>query len=246
VVTAAGTVLTAGVSTAVTLAVTRASERVAEPSIPIAVNVVDDPALIDAFADSLQQMLVPAHPASMIGQPRDDMCAGALRGWALGLNGSDWKTTRFQLQLQGHSSKPVLISGLSVRIIARRQPQPSVVLECLPAGHVSPRELSINLDAVHPTARYEEKGHKQPFGFTLNSGEQEVFNITAYTYQGIILDWYPQIQLVVDGKQQTVGVQDRGKPFHTTAIPVGSEHRYAWQPDGWTEERSGTVANPFS
>jgi hypothetical protein len=241
-----GTAASAAITTAVAFGITKAGENAAEPAVPIAINIVDDPALIDTFAETLQQMIVPAHPSTVQSVPQDNMCGGGLRNWALRLGGSDWKLTRFRLQLQGHSSKPVLISDMTAHVIGTREAPPSIVLECQPAGHMALRELSLDLDAVRPAVRYEVKGRKKPFGFTLNNNDEEVFDITAYTNRNVIVDWYLQIQLVVDGKQQIIDVQDHAKSFRTTAAAVSDRHRYAWSNGQWSDQKAfRLVTNPF-
>jgi hypothetical protein len=236
---------------AVTLIVTMAGDKAVEPSSPIAVNLVADPAEIPAFADTLQQIIVPAHPAAPVAQPRQSMCAaGGFRDWAQRLGGADWKDTRLRLQMQGHSSKPVLVSTVTAHVLARRPAGESVVLECQPSGQLSPRAIALDLDADYPIARDVRDGRSEPFhGYTLNNGEQEIFDITASTSRPEVIDWYLQISLVVDGKAISVDVQDHGKPLHTTAVPVADEHRYAWRPHSgsdWINQKTfQRVTSPF-
>jgi hypothetical protein len=246
-----GTAATAALTAAVTLMVTKAGDKAVEPSSPIAVNLVADPAEIPAFADTLQQMAVPAHPAATVPQPQQNMCAaGGFRDWARGVGGADWKDTRVRLQLQGHSTKPVLVSGVTVHVLARRPAGQSVVLECQPSGQLSPRVMALDLDAGHPMARDVRDGRSEPFhGYTLNNGEQEIFDITASTSRPEIIDWYLQLSLVADGKAISIDIQDHGKPLRTTAVQVADEHRYAWRAHGgsyWINQKTfQRVTSPF-
>jgi hypothetical protein len=247
------TAVTAAVTTAVALGVTKACDKVVDPASPIAVNLISNPADIPAFAGTVQQMQVPAHPSGPVPQPAQDMCgAGGFRDWAQHLGGTDWKTTVLRLQLQGHSAKPVLISAVTAHVLARHPAGDSVELECQPNGQLAPRVMSLDLDRDRPMAQDVRDGRPEPFhDYTLNKGEQEVFDVTAFTTRPEIIDWYLQIRLVVDGTAMSIDVQDHGKPLRTAAPPVADEHRFVWKTlddnhNYWINQKtSQRVASPF-
>ncbi|WP_147312511.1 hypothetical protein [Thermomonospora umbrina] len=231
------------ISAVVGVVVTMGGDEVIEGrSLPVAIRLHDDPAQIPAFSDTSMRMLVPARPQAAVPVPRRDMCSGGFRSWALRLGGSDSEETRVRLDLQGRSTKGVLISSLTARIVAVH-PSPAVVgVGCDSAGSASPRDLSIDLDSARPTARYLVKGRREPFGFTLAKAETEVFNITAYTRRPVVIEWRLHLDLTVDGKSRPIEIDDHGKPFRTSAAPA--ERQYTWQYDGWHDHEK-PVADPF-
>ena len=245
--------LTAVIGVVVAKTGDRTVEEIGKPSLPISINLVSDPADIPAFNDTGEYVLVPAHPGRTAAPPDGDPCSaeGGLRRWARPLGDIDSRQSRVRLALQGHSAKPVLVTGVYAHVLTRRPIQNLIELECLPAGQASPRDMLLDLDTGRPMARDVEGGKPVPFhGYTLNSGEQEQFDITAKTERPEVIEWYLRISLLVDGKVRNVDVQDHGQPLRTTAFPVPEVHRYAWdgqsQGGNWFDVKdSQVVANPF-
>ena len=108
-------------------------------------------------------------------------CHASASGWASGLGGIDARKTEFRLVVQGNSSLPVVLDGMSARILRRVVISRPVPVECGTAGNATVRSNQINLDAHPPLADYRTAYGTKPFAFTLNKGDTEIFDITAVT-----------------------------------------------------------------
>ncbi|NLU75660.1 hypothetical protein HCC61_23895 [Streptomyces sp. HNM0575] len=197
----------------------------------VALNVVNNPATVNTWGTEEFGLVMPKGKTPTGQLPTD--CDRVI-DWARRNKAVDQEVTRVRLVIQGIADKGVLIEGLRAKIL-NRSPKPTpagVGLRCGGAqGEATPRQLEINLDAENRSAKYSTNtpGQLKPFGFTLEKGETEVFDLAATT-RGTA-EWLIQLDLVVGGKQETVDVQNRGKPFETTAwkspqiykLPAGSE-----------------------
>jgi hypothetical protein len=239
----AATVL-AGLGAAAAYWVTRANEVLDEPSVPIAVNVNDDVGSIGTFHDTRQSTLVSEHPASPIPAPNRDMCASPeFRTWSLNIGGTDYKQSRFRLTLQGQTDKAVFISDVTAQVRHRTRTDDSVELICeTTGGSAQIRDLAINLDSTRPAARYQ--AGRKPFGFTLSKGESEIFDITAYTERSETIEWNLKVGVTVGGKHREIPVQDRNRPFRTSA--ASPQGKYQWDRGKWIDTSSQAISNPFS
>ncbi|MDN3293048.1 hypothetical protein QWM81_03100 [Streptomyces ficellus] len=208
----------------VTTAVIGAAASVYVPKIldpqdtrPIAVNVVNNPATVNTWSGEKFGFVMPKD-VTPVGQPSTD--CGRMVDWVRRNRAADHQATRVRLVIQGATDKGVLIENLRAKIIRRSvKPEPAGIgFRCGGTqGEASPRQLVIDLDSEGRAADYAEKvpGQLKPFGFTLQKGETEIFDLAATT-KGTV-DWVIQLDLVVGGERQTVEVNNRGKSFMTTA-----------------------------
>ena len=202
---------------------------------PVVTDVLDDPYAIDTFNNLPIAMLLPASAASPVTKnPPARWCSG-FHMWGRRLGGADVNATHFRLIVQGTADKAVIITGISARVLNHKSVNGLNVV-CPTAGAAQIRSLTMNLDSPNLSAVYLVKGSLSPFGFTLRKGETEVFDVTAITTSSEMLEWNILLHLTVDGREQTIVVQDRGAPFRTVA-----EHKGKWSV--WTGSWSG--GSPF-
>lgn len=202
----------------------------------VVTDVQDDPFGISTFNNLSVEMFVPASAVSP--RPRNppiDYCNG-FHDWGRSLGGADVNTTHLRLIVQGTTDSAVIITGLSARVLDRKAVN-GLYVECTSEGEAQIRVLTVNLDSPNPSASYHVEGRLSPFGFTLKKGETEVFDVAASTSSSMMTDWDLILHLTVDGKEQSIEVQDRGKPFRTVA-----EHTAKWYV--WNGSWSGNQS-PF-
>lgn len=160
------------------------------------------------------------------------LCYGRY-GWAHALGGVD-TANRVRVTLQGRGAAQVLISNFRVKAVGQRAPMRGSTITCPepggPSAGVPVRELSVDLDQSPPTWSHEDPtshGTGTTFAFTVSGGQTEVFDISASS-ESHLVEWIAEFTLVVDGKQETVTVDDNGKPFVTTATK--NAKRWIWSP----------------
>jgi hypothetical protein len=194
---------------------------------PLEVAVKDNPARISAFNDQPIYGVIPADVRTT-GSPGPG-CTG-FHDWLKLNKGVDGGITKLQLVVQGKVEKPILISEMRVKVLHKLAPVTGIPVGCLPAANANYRAIEIDLDADPPRVKY--LFDKKTFGFTVQAGEFENFNIVAVTTRGHYT-WLIELDLVVDGDQRTIEVGTPSAPFETTARR--SDANWGWDYDGgWT------------
>lgn len=189
---------------------------------PIVTDVQDDPFAVSTFNSLSVRMFLPSSAVSpRTRNPPINYCNG-FHDWGRRLGSADVNTTHVRLIAQGATDSAVIITGLSARVLDRKAVN-GLNVECPSQGEAQIRVLTINLDSHNPSASYLMENRRSPFGFTVKKGETEVFDVTASTSSSEITDWDLLLHLTVDGKEQSIEVQDGGKPFRTVA-----EHKGKW------------------
>jgi hypothetical protein len=198
---------------------------------PLEVTVKDNPARISGFNDQPIYGVIPADVRTT-GSPGPG-CTG-FRDWLKLNKGVDGGVTKLQLVVQGKLAKPILISEMRVKVLHKLPPVTGIPVTCPPAASASYRAIEIDLVADPPRVKYQFD--KKTFGFTVQAGEFENFNIIATTTRAHYT-WLIELDLVVDGVQRTIEVGTPGAPFETTARPSGAN----WQ---WDYEGSWALDTP--
>jgi hypothetical protein len=193
---------------------------------PLEVTVKDNPARISAFNDQAIYGVIPAD-VSTTGSPGPG-CTG-FRDWLKLNKGVDGGVTKLQLVVQGKVAKPILISEMRVKVLDKLPPVTGIPVGCLPSASANYRAVEIDLDADPPRVKYQFD--KKTFGFTVQAGEFENFNIIATTTRGHYT-WLIEFDLVVDGDQRTIEVGTPHKPFETTAMQSGPNWQWDYE-GGW-------------
>jgi hypothetical protein len=115
-----------------------------------------------------------------------------------------------------------------------------VAAACRSAGGAQIRAITIDLDAVPPKVRYGDG--RRPAAFTVAKDETETFDIRAST-QRAHYRWLLELDVVAEGRRQTITVSGRGgRPFETTPdVNESWEWNYqtSWQRMSLTDQ-SGT------
>lgn len=212
----ATTALTAAVSWLVTESLSSV-ERRRDNGTPLAISVESNPGRISAFNDQRNYVVVPSEGAAAMAPSG---CAD-LVDWARLNNGIDGDSTKLQLVVQHRLAVPVLISAMKVKILERLPPVTGTAYECTPAAEAQFRAISVDLDTDPPRVRYDSTGGHKPFGFTVSDGEIETFNVIATTEQ-CYCKWVIELDVVVEGKKQTLQVMDKGRPFQTVPVAMSA------------------------
>jgi hypothetical protein len=219
---ALGTLVVSGViSTALAYYLPGLFSQASAPAPPVMLSVLDNTS--PPFT-----MIV---PQARTANSSPGVACGNFRTWGISREGEDAGTTSLDLVVQGNTDSPVYIYGIRAEVLARNNPAKGAVVYCPTAGEVTPRPVTINLDASGD-GQFITKAPNSPFGFTVSKSDLEVFSIAATTTQ-CNCKWVLQVEAVVAGKTEQFVVTDHGQPFETSAYnPAATEYEWNYN-NGW-------------
>jgi len=160
--------------------------------------------------------------------------------WGTDLGGYDAGASAFQLVVQSDSDQAVYISGMRADILKTMPDVTGVVLECPTEGVAPQYQVRLDLDRS-PTGDYVTSGSAAaPFGFELQEGETEVFDVEA-TAQRRSYAWDLEVKALIDGQSKTFIIKNRGAQFLTTGFNNQGPN-YSWLGGKWTAFPSGETS----
>jgi hypothetical protein len=222
--TAVTALISWGVNDAVTVAATRSGP-------PVQVVVHTDPAQIPAFGPAPQSAVLPAGRDA--GSPGPN-CNG-FYPWVQ-RNGGVSDPAEFEIVAQSDTTQAVHFSNMRVRVLHRLPSVSGPAVGCPTAGPTPFEWININLDASPPTVTLRSG---QPFGFDLQDGQTEVFEVTAAARHAHYL-FEIELDVIVGGHSQTIRVTDQGRPFQATASPKSAEWEWDWH-RAWKQYTSSGI-----
>ncbi|WP_170222132.1 transcriptional regulator [Embleya hyalina] len=160
-----------------------------------------------------QHFLVDSAP-EQVGPPANEGDAVRWSG-AYGAVSSDEQ--QIALTVQGRDRDTVVLEALHVRVVAKGAPLAwndySMGVGC--GGDVDTKSFDIDLDRGSPTVT--TKNGQRDFPYKVSATDPEVFYVTVHTRAhdvrwDLTLDWS-----TADGRRGTVKVDNKGKPFRTSA-----------------------------
>lgn len=217
----AATALAAIVTWAVDSAISQATK-----TSPVAVSVQINDSQLPGFDDAPVSAIIPmigkAEPVGPVSCPAffQEIKRGAAVPSPLLL----------QLVVQSNTSQAVLIDNMTVKVVGRRPPVRGPLLKCTSQGVAQFRSINLNLDTPTRGAVYSVGKRYAPFGFTLQQGETEIFDVTATTTRSYVA-FDIDLSVIAGGKPRSITVTDDGRPFEVSASPAEA---WTWgDTDGW-------------
>ncbi|MEV7073707.1 helix-turn-helix transcriptional regulator [Streptomyces sp. NPDC093990] len=165
--------------------------------------------------------------------------------WAGTLGAVHGRQTMVQISVQGRDSTAVVLEDLRVRVVSRGTPAQgnSYAMEQGCGGALTPRQFSVDLDKDRPIARSQpgnDGGNVIPavrMPYRVSSQDPEVLLVTAET-ETCDCAWYLELDWSSQGRTGTVRVDDRGRPFRTSAVKGLPRYWYGTDATGqraWVE-----------
>lgn len=160
-----------------------------------------------------QHFLVDSAP-EQVGPPAGEADAVRWSG-AYGAVSSDEQ--QIALTVQGRERETIVLEALHVRVVAKGAPLAwndyAMGVGC--GGDVATKSFDIDLDRGSPTVT--AKNGQRDFPYKVSATDPEVFYVTVHTKAhdvrwDLTLDWS-----AADGRRGTVKVDNKGKPFRTSA-----------------------------
>ncbi|MFE5485266.1 helix-turn-helix domain-containing protein [Streptomyces sp. NPDC056527] len=163
-------------------------------------------------------------------------------GWVTALGGVPGGEMVIDVSLQGLGDDTVVLKALHVRTVKTSEPLRGNVyamgVGC--GGDARMQSLDINLDAAQPRPvpvagwKGDRYVPASDFPYTVSASDPQVLTITAHT-RGRSVRWYLELEWSSGERSGVLRVDDRGKPFTTSAtanmptyqFPLGSS---AWEP----------------
>ncbi|WP_329125505.1 helix-turn-helix domain-containing protein [Streptomyces sp. NBC_01353] len=164
------------------------------------------------------------------------------RGWVTALDGVPGGEMVIDVSLQGLGDDTVVLKALHVRTVDTSEPLRGNVyamgVGC--GGDARMQSLDINLDAARPRPvpvagwKGDEYVPASDFPYKVSASDPQVLTITAHT-RGRSVRWYLELEWSSGDRSGVLRVDDRGKPFTTSAtanrptyqFPLGAS---AWEP----------------
>ncbi|MFJ8909096.1 helix-turn-helix domain-containing protein [Streptomyces sp. NPDC102351] len=164
------------------------------------------------------------------------------RTWAVAQGAVHGEETLVELSVQGKSDTAVVLTGLRVRVAGRSEPAPgnAYAMDQGCGGALTPRYFDVDLDQDRPIARAvagNDAGTPIPavrMPYRVSASDPEVLMVTART-RGCDCRWYLELDWSSQGRTGTVRIDDRGRPFRTSAIDSLPHYEYdtlnrSWRP----------------
>ncbi|MFD4763904.1 helix-turn-helix domain-containing protein [Streptomyces sp. NPDC058439] len=162
------------------------------------------------------------------------------RGWARALGGVDGGSMQLELTVQGKSGQVVVLKGLHVRTLSRKVPLAwsaySMGDGC--GSGITPQSFDIDLDDNRPTLtpvagqQGDVRVPPKNFPFQVSSTDVEVFDLKAHV-EGHDVSWYLELDWSSGGRQETLRIDDGGKPFRTSSIQARPKYMYRYDTAQW-------------
>ncbi|GEM_PF-4054378 len=229
-----------------------------DPISPLPTDPVE--VVVEANADKLEVNGSPTESSYVIpkriydiGNPPDD--AGGCRGryaWAHALGGVDANDSAVRVVVKRQRTSTVILNGFRPRVVKAELPVVGSHINCPPRSGDSlagVRSIRVALTKSGPPS-YQyvplESDASRSFELELSQNEAVLFYITARAID-CYCQWVADLDLVVDGKNETVTITGQGgKPFGVTS-PVAAQE-YLRQDGRWvlTSTRPGAGAPPMA
>ncbi|MEU7566618.1 helix-turn-helix domain-containing protein [Streptomyces fradiae] len=185
----------------------------------------------------------PCDQAYVVDRPADRMppppSEQGARNWITGLGGAPGENVLTELAVQGTGEEAVVLHALRVRVVDRAAPLPGnaywMGVGC--GGEMTPMGLDINLDAAQPRVvpvagrQGDRVIPASDFPYKVSATDPQVLKVTAHT-AGHSVRWYLELEWSSGGRQGTLRIDDRGRPFEVSALTGRPQYGY---PLGGTE-----------
>ncbi|MFE1577397.1 helix-turn-helix domain-containing protein [Streptomyces fradiae] len=186
----------------------------------------------------------PCDQAYVVDRPADRMppppSEQGARNWITGLGGAPGENVLTELAVQGTGEETVVLHALRVRVVDRAAPLPGnaywMGVGC--GGEMTPMGLDINLDAAQPRVvpvagrQGDRVIPASDFPYKVSATDPQVLKVTAHT-AGHSVRWYLELEWSSGGRQGTLRIDDRGRPFEVSALTGRSQYGYPLGGSEW-------------
>jgi hypothetical protein len=151
-----------------------------------------------------------------------------------------------ELSVQATGDETVVLHALHVRMVEKDAPLPwnayTMGVGC--GGEMRPMGLDVNLDAAQPRAvpvaglQGDREIPASDFPYKVSADDPQMLRVTAHT-TGHSVRWYLELEWSSEGRQGTLRLDDRGRPFATSAATGRPTFDYPLGSGGWIPHVGG-------
>ncbi|MEV5447938.1 transcriptional regulator, partial [Streptomyces sp. NPDC052644] len=195
------------------------------------------------WRDPCSQVYVVDRPPSRMPPPPSEQGA---RGWVTGLGGVPGGDMLMELTVQGTGEETVVLHALRVRVVEKGAPLPwngyTMGVGC--GGEMTPMSLDINLDAARPrpVPVAGQQGDREipatDFPYKVSASDPQMLRVTAHT-AGHAVRWYLELEWSSGDRRGTLLIDDRGRPFATSAVEGRPLFDHPLGGSGWIPHVAG-------
>jgi transcriptional regulator with XRE-family HTH domain len=181
-----------------------------------------------------QHYLIKADPADVPPRPLEQDAPG----WVSALDGISAANQRVALTVQGTGTETVVLESMRVRVVGSDAPPAwnDYTMGDGCGGNVDTKQFDIDLDTRRPIVR--ARSGQRDFPFTVSQSAPQVLYVNGAA-ESRDVHWYLELTWSSGDRRGVIRVDDKGKPFHTSAS-VGRPS-YVWElgkGEGWHEAES--------
>ncbi|MFI1937089.1 helix-turn-helix domain-containing protein [Streptomyces purpureus] len=168
------------------------------------------------------------------------------RGWVTPLKGVPGDEVVIDVSLQGTGEETVLLKALHVHTVGTSEPLAgnAYVMGVGCGGEARLQSLDINLDAAQPRPvpvagyRGDRFVPASDFPYKVSADDPQVVRITAHT-RARSVRWYLELEWSSGGRSGTLRLDDKGRPFTTTATTGLPKYQFPLGANAWEPYQAG-------
>lgn len=168
------------------------------------------------------------------------------RGWVTALGGAPASEMLIEVVLQGTGKETVVLKDLHVRTVEKAEPLPgnAYVMGVGCGGEMRPQSLDVDLDAARPrpVPVAGQQGDRflpaTDFPYKVSADDPHVLKISAHTADRTVR-WYLELEWSSGGRSGTLRLDDRGRPFTTSAAAKLPAYQYPLGASAWEPYQTG-------
>ena len=175
-------------------------------------------------------------PNELTDPPSDTEESGKFWEWSRKNGGMDLYFSEFRLAVTARTV-PVIVQGIDVEIVGMFAPMTGVSVTRPVGGQMSIQGLYVDIEkrsvgaVVNPEDGVTVGKEQDDFAFSVAPGQTELFSIVGMSCH---CSWRLELNLLVDGKKNSVQLDDMGQPFVTLSSAKTTATDYRWSPEaGW-------------
>lgn len=189
---------------------------------PVDVAVATDLIEFQRVSLTPRAYVVPRTPREIIAEARRQETYDAYDpAWKYAMGGVDAYYTEVQLVVQGRDETPVILQGVEVDVVERREPLTGVLIQEPGGDLVDVRYIAVDLDPTQPKVSlgsgFTPGEGEWKFPLSVSSTEAETLYIFAST-DACHCSWNTRIHFTYRGEAGSLQIDNAGAPFRTTAV----------------------------
>lgn len=190
----------------------------------------------DGWTVAMPHTLAPEERPQFQSRPS----AEEVRSWFSQRGAYDGDASFLRLTLVGRSREPILINGMTARILAREPAAAGSIITYPSAGENQVIAVEFDLDREQPQATTDGEPYFADYSLALADREAQEMRIVARATAAAV-QWELEIAYTWRGERHFLRLDNGGEPFRTTPVEDRPD-RYVWQ--WWDESPSLASQEP--